>query len=434
MNKKYFFIIPILFISFSAHAQNIWTLQQCVDTALVNNRKVKMQSLTKQERDIAYNQARLNLLPDLTAGAGQSFTFGRSLDGSNDYHSSTNSFGTTFNINSNLTIFNGLRLKHSIDARKSDAYASEADLENMEKDIIISVNTAFLQVLMNKELLRIAEEQLSLTKESVKDRKVLIENGKLPEGELYELLSQEAQEEMKKIDAEGQLKLSLMDLAQIIEIDDFMDMDVSVTEKEMNRELILPTAESVYENALKTHPSIKGAEHRLQSSEKNVSIARSGFYPTLSFNAQTGSNYIDLKKVKNDSFDKQMSDNLSTAIGLNLSVPIFNRLDTRNKVKTAQLDVENNKLMIEDTKRELQKTIQQAHYNALISKARWDASLKSEKAMQEAFRFVNQKYLNGRASQYELFQAKTNLTQTLTEQTQAKFEYIFRLRILELLR
>jgi outer membrane protein len=128
-----------------------------------------------------------------------------------------------------------------------------------------------------------------------------------------------------------------------------------------------------------------------------------------------------------------MAENMSASVGLNLNIPIFNRFEVNNYVKTAQLNVESNRLSIENTKLELRKATQQAYQNALAAKSRWNAAGKSEKVAQEAYRFVNQKYENGRATQYELFQAKNHLTQTLSEQTQAKYEYIFRVKILEML-
>ncbi len=138
--------------------------------------------------------------------------------------------------------------------------------------------------------------------------------------------------------------------------------------------------------------------------------------------------------VPNDAFSKQMSNNLSTSVGLNLSIPIFNKFEVKNGVRTAVIRAQSSKLDVENTKLELRKTIQQAYQNALAAKARWDAAVKSEVASREAYRFSNQKYENGRATVYELYQAKSNLTQVLSEQTQAKYEYVFRIKILEWLK
>jgi outer membrane protein len=129
-----------------------------------------------------------------------------------------------------------------------------------------------------------------------------------------------------------------------------------------------------------------------------------------------------------------MSNNLSTSVGLNLSIPIFNKFEVKNGVRSAEIKAQSSRLDVENTKLELRKSIQQAYQNALAAKARWDAAVKSEVASREAYRFSNQKYENGRATVYELYQAKSNLTQVLSEQTQAKYEYVFRIKILEWLK
>ena len=430
MERKYV-IIFLLFVCFSnLKAQQTLTLQQCVDRALENNRQIKSQSLVKQEREIAYRQARQNLLPDLNAGAGQNFSFGRSIDASNTYQSA-NSTQTSFNLSSNLTIFDGLKMKHNIDARKAEMRVSEADLEKMKDDITLAVNMAFLEVLMNKELLQIAQEQLGITQQNIERQKLLVKSKKIVEGELYELLAQEARENFRYIEADNNLQISLLNLAQIIELNDFQNFDV-VVPNDLSDDLILFSIETVYANALKNRPEMKSAEFRLQSSKKNVSIARSDYFPTLSFGANVGTGYYNLNNMQNFPFEEQLSNNRSTNVGFSLNIPIFNRFNVSNRVKSAKLAVENSELNINSTKTELYKTIQQAYLNAKTAKSRWNAAIKSETATQEAYRFTLQRFEAGRASQFELFQAKSLLTQVLSEKAQAKYEYFFRLKILEM--
>ncbi len=429
--------IIILFgaLSFSllASAQQPWTLQQCIDTALVNNRNVKQKVLSRKTSEINYQQSKQDLLPNLNASVGQYYNFGRSLAVDNVYRN-TNSSQTSVGISSNLTLFDGLKMKYNIDARKAELNASEADLKKMQSDLVMSVSSAFLQVLLNKELLQIAKDQYSLTTSKIEQRKVLVSAGKMAEGEIYELIAQESKEEMNQVKAEQALNYSLLDLSQILEIQDFETFDVVVPKDLLNAELQLLNPQTVYDGALIHRPEIKSAEFRLQSSETNIKIAKSYYYPSLSLAAQTGSRYYNLPGVPNDAFGKQMSNNLSTSVGLNLSIPIFNKFEVKNGVRSAEIKAESSRLDVENTKLELRKTIQQAYQNALAAKARWDAAVKSEVASSEAYRFSNQKYENGRATVYELYQAKSNLTQVLSEQTQAKYEYVFRIKILEWLK
>jgi len=427
MRTKIFIIAGALFLTLAVSAQKTLTLQQCVDTALTNNRNVKQQALTRKTKEIAYQQARQNLLPNLNASANQNWNFGSSVD---KFLNPKNS--TTLGISAQLTLFNGLKMKYSIDAKKVDMYASDADLEKMKQDITMSVASGFLQILLNKELLQIATDQLELTKTKIEQRKGLVASGKMAEGEMFELLAQAAKEDQSRIQAENTLKLSLLDLAQILELDHFENLDIVAPDNLSESDLHLLSADDVFLSALTHRPEIKGAEYRLKSSENNVLINKADFYPILTLGAQSGTGYYNILGAK--SFGQQFSDNFSSVVGLSMSIPIFNRFDVRNRVRTAQIGVQSSKLSVDNAKLELKKTIQQAYYNALGAKSRWDAANKSEIASREAYRFANQKFEAGKATLYELYQAKSNLTQVLSEQSQAKFEYFFRIKLLELLK
>jgi outer membrane protein len=300
---------------------------------------------------------------------------------------------------------------------------SEANLQKIREDIVLSVSSAFLQVLLNKELLQISNDQLKLTESRLEQQKSLVEAGKLAEGELFELYSQLAKEELTRTQAANTLKLSLLDLAQILELSDFEKLDITVPTDLVENELQLLSADAVFASAVKTRPEIKSAELQLVNSEKNIQIAKSFYFPTLSFGANVGGGYYN-----------QVSTPLSTSLGFNLSVPIFNKFQVKNQVRSAQIDVKSNQLNVENAKLELRKTVQQAYFNAVAAKAKWDASVKSVTSSTEAYRFANQKYEGGRANVYELYQAKNNLARAQSEVAQSKYEYVFRLKILELLK
>lgn len=433
MKKLLYIGVLMLLATLNMSAKKIYTLQQCVDTALQNNRNVKQQDFNRQSKAIAYEQARMDLLPNLNASAGQSFMLGRSLIADNTYRN-VNSSQTSFNISSGITLFDGMKMKYNIDARKAEMKASEADLEKIKSDIELNVTVAFLQVLLYKENLQTLEAQLELTKQKIEQKTALVNAGKQPEGELYELKAQLAKEELNLTQAKNNHKLALLDLAQIIELDNFEDFDVEIPGDVMITEQQLLSAEDVYRSAVQNRPEIKGAEYRLQSNMKNADIARSAFFPSLSFGAQVGTGYYNLSGTPNDAFNKQLNDNLSTNVGFSLQIPIFNRFEVKNRVSASKIAIESSKLDIENVKLELRKTIQQAYQNALAAKARYTAAQKSEIASKEAYRYAEQKYEAGKASVYELYQAKSNLTQVLSELSQSKYEYVLRIKVLELLK
>ncbi|MDD3077952.1 MAG: TolC family protein [Paludibacter sp.] len=419
--RKIIIIVVALLVALFTRAEQKMTLQECIDMALENNRNIKQRELERKTKEIAYKQARLNLLPDLNGSASQSWSFGRSQIADGTYQN-LNVSSSSYGISTGITLFDGLKMKYNIDERMAGLKKSEADLEKIRQDIILNVSTAYLQVLLNKELLQVADDQLELTKNKIEQQQKLVETGKLAEGEMYELYAQQSKEELSKTQADNTLKLSLLDLAQIIELSDFEDLDVEVPADLMSNELQLLDAKTVYESAVAHRPEVKSAEYQLKGNEKNVQIAKAAFFPTLTFGANVSSGYYN-----------SVATPTSTGVGFNLSVPIFNKMGTRNQVKTAQLNVESSKLDFENTKIELRKTIQQAYYNAIAAKSKWDAAIKSEQANKEAYRFANQKYEGGRATLYELYQAKNNLSTAQSDVVQAKYEYIFRLKILELL-
>ena len=373
-------------------------------------------------------------MPSLNASAGQSFVFGRSIGIDNTYQN-TNSSQTSFGIGADITLFDGLRMKYNIDAKRADLLAAEADLERFRDEIEMSVATAFLQVLLQKELLQIADEQIQLTDSNINRRKELIRNGKMAQGEIYELEAQRAREEQNRVQAESSLKLALLDLAQIMELEDFSTFDLSAPSVEsiINESVLLSTSE-IFQSALLTRPEIKAAQYRLESSEKEVLMARSQLYPSLSFGANIGTGYYNMSGRSNDPFSSQIRNNMSNSVGFSLRIPIFNKFQIKNSIRSAELAMANNRLEIDKAKIELRKRIEQAYHNALGAESKWKATQKSETAEREAFRFAQEKFNNGRANAYELFQAKSNLTQTLSDQAQAKYEYAFRLKILELLK
>ncbi len=201
----------------------------------------------------------------------------------------------------------------------------------------------------------------------------------------------------------------------------------------VDEEILLSPA-NIYESALIARPEIRGAQYRVENSEKNILIAKSAYFPSLSFGANIGSGYYNMSGRDNESFSTQLKNNRSTSLGFSLRIPIFNRFQVRNSVRNAQIALEYSRLEIDKTKLDLRKRIEQAYYNAIGAESRWEAAQKSEVASKEAYRFAEQKYDNGRATSYELSQAKTNLARVLSDQAQAKYEYVFRLKLLELLK
>lgn len=419
-------------LAFTLSAQQ-YTLEQCIDIALENNRSLKQQMLGKTQREIAYSQAKTDLLPSLNASAGQSFVFGRSIGLDNTYQN-TNSSQTSFGLGANVTLFDGLRMKYNIDARRAELGTAGADLEKFKDDLEMSVATSFLQVLLQKELVQIANQQIELTKANIARQNELIKSEKVARGEIYELEAQQAREEQNLVQAESNLRLAILELAQTMDLDNFDNFDIIAPPVESiinNGQLI--SAESIVQSALMVRPEIDAAQYRLESSLQEVKIAKSRLYPSLTFGANMGTGYYNMGGRDNPAFSSQFRNNMSNSLGFNLQIPIFTKFQTRNSIRQAQLAAQSNRIEIDKVKIELRKRVEQAFENAKGAQSKWMASQKAEKAGLESFRFTQEKFDSGRANAFELFQAKSNLAQTLADEAQAKYEFAFRLKILELL-
>src|SRR5690606_30170621 len=196
----------------------------------------------------------------------------------------------------------------------------------------------------------------------------------------------------------------------------------------------LLTSEAVYESALQNRPIIRSMQYRIESSEKEKLMAKAQLYPSLSFGANIGTGYYNMSGRDNSPFNTQFRNNMSNTLGFNLRIPMFNKFQVKNNIQSAELAIMNTRIEMDKTKLELRKQIEQAYYNALGAKSRWEAAQKSVEASNEAYRFAEEKHQSGRANTYELTLAKNNQTQALAEEAQAKYEYAFRLKILELLK
>mgnify|MGYP000578679523 CR=1 FL=1 len=236
-----------------------------------------------------------------------------------------------------------------------------------------------------------------------------------------------AQDEMNAVQANNDYRLALLDLSQLIELE--TPEGFLLEEPAVKIELTpLTPPDEIFQIALGSKASIQAAQYRLEGSKHSIRIAQSGYYPQLSFNGSLGTNYYS---TINRTFSQQMSDNFNKYIGFNLSVPIFNRLATRNRVRTARLQRENYSLQLDNAKKNLYKEIQQAWYNAAASESKYTSSSTAASASKASFKLMSEKYENGKANAVEYNEAKQNLMKAQSDELQAKYEYLFRTKILD---
>nr|WP_303775351.1 TolC family protein [Bacteroides intestinalis] len=433
--KKNLIMGCMAILAVSVQAQEGWTLRQCIDYAIEHNISIRRTANTAEQSAVSVNTAKWARLPNLSGSAGQSWNWGRTEtyvkgdDGKTEsvVYTNTSSNSTSLSLSTNIPIFTGLEIPNQYALAKLNLKAAIADLEKAKEDISINIASAYLQVLFDQELYQVALGQVELSKEQLARISRLAELGKASPAEVAEAKARVAQDEMNAVQADNNYQLALLDLSQLIELETPEGFTLSAPATELDLVALTPPDE-VYQIALTSKADIQAAQYRLEGSKHSIRIAQSAFYPQLSLGGSLSTNYYS---SLNRSFSQQMDNNFKKYVGFNLSVPIFNRFATRNRVRTARLQQENYSLQLDNTKKTLYKEIQQAWYTALASESKYTSSSTATNASAESFKLMSEKYDNGKATAVEYNEAKQNLMKAQSDELQAKYEYLFRTKILD---
>ncbi len=430
------FITVLLMSATTCFAQSgQWTLRQCIDYALEHNIMVKQQSNTTRQQKIQVDDNRGNHLPTVDASIGQNFSFGRGLTAQNTYEN-TNTSSTSFQLGASVPLFAGNKIVNSVKLAQLNLDASLADLEKARDDIRTQVAAAYVQILYDMEIVDVAKRQIAIDSMQVARLEIMLEAGKASAAEVSQQKATLAQSRLTATTAENNYRLSLLALSQLLELpspegfaivrpslDDIKSPDGS-----------LPSPDLVYNEALGIKPQVKAEQLRLSGTDYSIKIARGDYMPTLSLNGGLGTNYYKTSGFDADGFGKQLKNNFSQYLGLNLSIPIFNHFSTRNKIRSAKIDRENQMLKLEDTKKSLYKEIQQVYYNAVASESKYASSQQAVESNADAFALMQAKYENGKANITEFNEQKNNLLKSESDMVQAKYEYLYNSALIDFYR
>ena len=436
--KKIYPLLMTLFYWSALHAQQPWSLRQCIDHAIEHNVGIQQSSNQAKQSAVNVNTAKWARLPNLNGNAGQSWNWGRTQTAIKDEKSgnystvyvNTSSNGTNLNLSTSIPLFTGLEIPHQYTLAKLNLKAAVADLEKAKEDLAIQVASVYLQVLFNQELHAIAQTEVDISKEQGNRINRLAELGKASPAEVAEAKARIAQDEMQAVQAHNDYRLALLDLSQLIELASPEGFLLQMPSNQAPS-AALTTPDEIFQTALTQKAAIQAAQYRVEGSLHTIRIAQSGFYPQLSLNGSLGTNYYS---TINRTFNQQMRDNFSKYIGLSLSVPLFNRLATRNRVRTARLQRENYILELDQVKKALYKEIQQAWYSAVASESKYQSCQLAAAASKASFQLMNEKYKQGKAASVEYNEARQNLMKAQSDALQAKYDYLFRCKILDFYR
>ncbi len=464
---KIFIPVVFLFSFFTSSAQtNSWNLQQCIEYALQNNIQVKQNILNQRLSEATLLQNKAQMLPNISGNISDAYNNGQRIDPfTNQFVSGDWTQSQNFSLSSSVTLFGGFQTLNSIKQSKYDLLASQQDVLKIQNDISLNIASAYLQILFAEELLATAISQSDITKLQVDRTKQLVEVGNLPKGNLLDIQAQMANEEVTVVNAENNLSLASLNLIQMLNIDTVKSFSIAKPQITMPADIVLNTTPTrVFDEALTKQPEIKSAEYKLLSSEKGIAIARAGMFPRLAFSASYGSGFSGARKdiglptyngyVPNGNltsagdtvyepsfsfdpdppitpFKSQIENNLNRSFGFYLTVPIFNNLQSYTAIKRAKINRENSALALQLQKDNLRKTIQQAFNDASSSLKRYQASNKAINAMEESFMYMEQKFNVGAVTTAEYNDSKNKLTKAKSDLLQAKYDYVFKLKVLD---
>ena len=418
-------LLAVLF-AMPMHAQTQpWSLEQCCDYAVEHNITIKQQENQCRQQEIQLSTAKNQRLPDLSGSAGQNFSFGRGLTAQNTY-TNTNTSSTSFSLGTSVPLFTGFQIPNNI----KNLEAATQDLEKAKNDIRTQVAQAYVQILYDMEIADVALRQISIDSAQVARLQALLNIGRASEAELAQQKATLAQSQLTATQANNNLQLAILSMTQLLELESPEGFSVVRPEISSVGRDIIATPDDIYADALATKPEIQAQQLRLRATENSIKIAQAGYYPTLSFSAGLGSNYYKTSGFKADDFSTQMKNNFSQYLGFNLNIPIFNRFQTRNSVRSAKLDRENQTLQLDNTKKALYKEIQQVYYNAVAANQKLTSSLQASESSETAFRLTQAKYEQGKSTITEFNEAKNNWLKSESDLTQARYEYLYQLALI----
>jgi outer membrane protein len=427
-----FFTLALLSM---ATAQKQWTLQECIQYALDNNIQIKRQELLTKVDQKEYQQSKYNMLPSIGANGDHTWSSGRSFNTNTGTIFTGNNMSDQFTVYGNITLFSGFQVKNTIVQNKFILEKSLQDYQKAKNDICLQIATVFLQILFNQEALAIAESQLQVTTLQVEKTGRLVDAGNKPKGELFQIQAQEANEKYNVINAKNNLNISYLTLVQMLELQSTEGFSVSRPDSiSINNTNVLSSVNDIYTIAESNFPEIKSADLNLKSSEKGLDISRGEFYPKLTMSAGYNANYSqNLKKQNNESypFFEQVSDNNNKYLSFGLNIPIFSKFQTRTNVSKAKIRVLDAQYNLNQSKKELYQEIQKAHADASAAFERYNAANEAVVFNEESFKYVQQKYDLGIVNSVDYNIAKSDLIRAKSNFIQAKYEYVFKLKVLD---
>lgn len=434
---KKLIIVIVLLLGVFIQAQNKkWTLQECVEYALENNISIQQSELDINIADIDNDQALANFLPNLNSNAAFNINTGANINPATNQFENATFRSASGGISSGINIFSGFQNWKALQRAKINRIASEYRLDKMKDDIALFVANSFLQILANREQLKVLQGQNKVTKENLKNTQDLVDAGVLPQGDLLELRATDATQAQQIITTENSLFIAKLGLAQVLQLKDYQNFDIVDEDYGLVASDILQKQPSeIAAQAKEEVNDVKIARSNFELAEKDLELARANFFPTLSgfvgYNTRWASTQVNPFTGDDIAFIDQLYLFDGTSVGLRLNFPIFSNFNVRNNVKRNKVNVERLKFQLEQAELDLEATVYQAYNDALNSRKSYEAAVQTEDARRLAFEYAQERYDVGLSNAFDFNQSRTAYENSQSDVVRTKYDYIFRIKILE---
>ncbi|PCJ97906.1 MAG: transporter [Flavobacteriaceae bacterium] len=436
MKLKLTALLSLLIIGIGTSQQKKWTLQECVAYAVDNNLTIEQFELDLEYTKIDQSDAMGNFLPNLNGQMSTSGSTGLILDPTTNGFITGTIYSASSNVTSSVNLFNGLRNVHRLNRAKLSALASQYRLDDLKDDIRLNVATAYLLILSNKESLKVFNAQYAVTEQDMQKTKELVESGVVPRGDLLEIEATAANQEQQIVNAESSVLISRINLAQMLQITDYDNFDISDQEFEVPPSDILENSPKViFDKALTFRSDIKFSESNVGLAEKDLEIAKGAILPTLGAFINYNTRYSDQTRNpvtgEKIGFKDQLWINDGISYGAQLNIPVFNGFSVKNNIKRSKINIEKAKLQLEEDKLVLETSINQAYVDVKAYSKAYDAAEKTLEARRLAYQYSKERFDVGLMNAFDFSQAQSRVDNAEAEVISAKYNYIFRLKVLE---
>lgn len=467
-----FFVMLSFSSAFGQSEAEAWTLKECIDYALKNNIQVKQSELDMAQSNVNFNRSKADLLPTLNAIGNLRFNVGRTINPFNNELVETPVVSNNYGVNTNVMLFNGFSKLNAIKQAQAEKEASWLDYEVAKNNVSMNIVSVYTQILFNEEILSNAQKRLEVTDLQLQRTEKLVNAGVQPQATLLELKAQKASDELALVNAENQLDISRLNLKQLLQFPMDKNMEIVVPKLEVDQMLYAETADEVFEHAVQYQPSIKSAQKKLQSSEYSLAITKADRMPRLSAFAGVNSFYSSLapltiprigsptsmvyepsgvvldpdgnptnqivgvsrpvaEEMVENNYRNQLDYNFNWSIGLSLNIPIFNGWQVKSAVASNKIAQERARYMQTDAKNRLRQDIEQAYTDVKAAAKRYNSTLNSVTSLKEVFRSNQQRFDAGVINAVDYNLSKNNLDIAESELIQAKYDYIFKVKVLD---